>query len=1278
MSELSYPFVHLHVHSDFSLVKGVSKIKDIVARAKQLGQPAIGICDDDAMFGAFEFSKVATGEGIQPLMGVTLMVIDGDCHGSVTLYAQSETGFKNICRLLSRAHHPRSDGAVLRSEKGRPALQFEDLLDKGSVRDVILLSGSPGSLLWNAIGARKARRDQKSRRSAVEIASALLEALGDRFYIEVCRNRPFHQHPQFEDEKTLASIAFKLDIPMVGTTAIYYAREEQRTAYEIQRAITNGANITVELDGTIRNDSDPSSHIRSTEEMVAMFEDMPEAIENAAAIARRCGYAMKKRDPILPRSINVEGLSVEEIETAEAQELLAKASAGLRERLAQVGVAGGFTEEEYWARLEYEVGVISRMKFPGYFLIVADFIQWSIAQGIPVGPGRGSGAGSIVAYALRITNLDPMRFKLLFERFLNPDRVSMPDFDIDFCQDRRGEVIQYVRDRYGADRVAQIVTFMNSKSKTALKDTARRCSFQAMGAGGIQTQSISHRDADHLSKMIPNREGSAEPMTLAEAYVNVPEFRDEIESSPHKKHFLKLASSMEGTYRSSSTHAAGIVIAGEPLVDLVPVGYNEKDSITYSQLNMKDVESAGLVKFDFLGLKTLSIIRTALDYIRNRTGKVIDIDAIPLDDPTVLKIFADGNTTGLFQFESAGMKKALRSIKPTRFEELIAINALYRPGPMDQIPHFAACKHGEEEAHYPEPVAKTREFLEETFGIMVYQEQVMQVAQTVAGYTLGAADLLRRAMGKKIKEEMDKQREAFVQGAVSHSGYSKSAASDLFDTIAKFAEYGFNKSHAAAYSYVAYQTAWLKRYYPAEFFCALFSYEQHAENMALYKQDMDHNGIPMLPPNINRSWPKFMPEVTSEGKVAVRFGLGAVKGITGDMSDFLAERSRGAFKNLIDFATRTSGMLNKTQVERLADVGAFSTLCENRTEAARSLTWLAKNVKKSEAGKVVQGMLFGAAEAEIQIPEEIRNVRQSGDIRRKEFDAVGFWFGEHPIDADRKMLETIGVKRLKSYHQFMMDRNLGHLDAQLCVLVEHVYTKTFNNRYALMCVGMEQENRYEIPFWDLNQYDRDATRSLLEDAKKQKTPIVIGATLQIDPFTGNLRIKGTSAAMASLLTLDIQTDLFIKVDLTNSHLDAKTHLKIRDLLKAGDEAGAEEVKAAFHATRAKEAGQAIIKSLMEYAVTNPDEGHLVQLQIIWPGHKKDAHLPGAFRITADGREKLLTNTQFDIRQENTLMGKPIREERARREALRKAAKPSRKPLRPPSTVPVFGRPQPVV
>src|SRR6187549_1800279 len=973
-------FVHLHVHSSYSLLEGALTIARLAELAKADRQPALALTDTDNMFGALEFSEKMSGYGIQPIIGCALAIDFGDTdHGPrnpnaqperarIVLLAARPEGYRSLMRLNSRAF-------LETPANEPPRLKAEWLA--GETAGIIALTGGPGGPLDGALAAGQSHL-------AAGRLDVLLELFGDRLYVELQR----HGTPsERRAEPGLIDLAYAKSVPVVATNEPYFAAAQDYEAHDALICIAEGRLLAE----TERRQLTPEHRFKSRAEMVERFADLPEAVASTVEIARRCAFRPRTHQPILPRfSVGDNGRALDE-----ASELRKRAETGLESRLASAGVAPGHTVDEYRERLDFELGVIAGMKYPGYFLIVSDFIQWAKKQGIPVGPGRGSGAGSLVSYALTITDLDPIRFGLLFERFLNPERVSMPDFDIDFCQDRRDEVIRYVQERYGRDQVAQIITFGTLQARGVLRDVGR-------------VLQMPYGQVDKLCKLVP--QNPAAPVSLKQAIDGEPRLQAERDGDAVVKRAFDIAQKLEGLTRHASTHAAGIVIGDRPLSQLVPMYRDPKSDMPVTQFNMKWVEQAGLVKFDFLGLKTLTVLDRAAKLVRRR-GIDLDVNRLPLDDAPTYEMLARGETVGIFQLESAGMRRALLDMRPDRFVDIIALVALYRPGPMANIPTYCARKHGDEEPEYLHPMLEP--ILKETFGVIIYQEQVMQIAQVMAGYSLGDADLLRRAMGKKIRSEMEKQRAIFVAGAMKNN-VPKGHADTIFELLAKFADYGFNKSHAAAYALVSYHTAYMKAHYPVEFLAASMTLElNNTDKLSEFRAEALRLGIKVEAPNINRSAATF--EV---GQNTIYYALAALKGVGPQAVELIVEeRRKGLFTSLADFAARVNPRsINKRVIESLAAAGAFDTLESNRASVfAGADAVLAACQRSHEAATIGQNDMFGnAADAPTIMLPQIEPWLPADKLRR-EYDAVGFFLSGHPLDDYATVLKRL---RVQSWAEF--------------------------------------------------------------------------------------------------------------------------------------------------------------------------------------------------------------------------------------------------------------------
>ncbi|MDE2318077.1 MAG: DNA polymerase III subunit alpha [Rhodospirillales bacterium] len=957
-------FVHLRVHSAYSLSEGAIKPDKLAGLAAAGNMPAVAITDTSNMFGTLEFTQYCTKSGVQPIIGCQLgLARTGTILAPdyVVLLAQNEAGYANLQRLTSFS--------FLTGDAVKPQITREQLCQYAD--GLFLLTG--GSL--GPIGRLLAEGQMDEAKAYLSI---LKDAFPDRIAIELQR----HGEPQeAATEPGFLQLAEAFDLPLAATNECFFAKREMYEAHDALLCIAD-SRVLAEKD---RRRVTPEHWFKPAAMMRELFKDLPDACDNTIAIAQSCTVMTTTRKPLLPRCPKVRDGATE------AQTLRAMSEEGLRARLAFENIEGE-AQKEYWERLEFELTIIVQMGFPGYFLIVADFIQWAKDHDIPVGPGRGSGAGSLVAWALRITDLNPLRYALLFERFLNPERVSMPDFDIDFCQERRDEVIRYVMNEYGSDQVAQIITFGKLQARAAVRDVGR-----VLG--------LPYGQVNKVAELIPNN--PAKPVTLKEAIDGEIKLRELRDSDDGLARLMEIAQQIEGLYRHASTHAAGVVIGDRELVKLVPLYKDPRSELLVTQYSMKYVEQVGLVKFDFLGLTTLTIIDRALKFLR-RQGVELDISKIPLDDKPTYEMISRGDTAGVFTFETNTFRGALLQMRPDRFEDLVAAQALCRPGPMANIPDYCERKRG---AKWEAPDPSIHHILEETNGIIVYQEQVMQIAQVMAGYTLAGADLLRRAMGKKIRAEMDTQREIFLKGALE-KGFTAERANDIFDLMAKFADYGFNKSHAAAYALVSYQTAYLRANHPVAFLAACMSLSiANTDKVALLRADAMRGGIKVLPPDVNKSGADFEVELQEDGSYAIRFALGAIKRIgMGAMDELVKARGSKPFRNIDDFAARIdSKSLTRAQIEILAKAGAFECLDNNRARifnAAEAIMRTAQaGLAERESGQIG---LFGGGE-----PEKIRLASgpdwPEAERLAFEAEAIGFHISAHPLDMYAQALKRLEV-----------------------------------------------------------------------------------------------------------------------------------------------------------------------------------------------------------------------------------------------------------------------------
>ena len=984
-------FVHLRVHSEYSLLQGAIRLKSLPELCIEADMPAVAVTDKNNLFCALEFSVSASSKGVQPIIGcqIDIQYTDpkvGDSLPKVApiiLIAQSERGYQNLMKLNSCLY-------LDEEKRGFPRLDLTQLKDHSD--DLICLSGGPDGPIGSLI-------EEGQIDKATDYAANLLEIFDDRFYIELQRHPEEGGLPTLEQqtEPIFLQIAYEMDIPIVATNDVHFLNPEAFESHDALLCIADGAYVDQQEP---RRRLTRQHYFKNPKEMLALFADLPEAVENTVEIAQRCSFMVSCRDPILPKFAD-----------DEVAELRRQANEGLQKRLQVIPHA--VSVEEYQKRLDFELNVIINMGFPGYFLIVADFIQWAKKNKIPVGPGRGSGAGSLVAYSLTITDLDPIRYSLLFERFLNPDRVSMPDFDIDFCMDRREEVIRYVQEKYGYDRVGQIITFGALLSKAAIRDIGR-------------VLQMPYGQVDRLAKMIPVE--GVKPLSIEKAIEEEPRLKEEARNEEVVDRLLNYGKEVEGLLRNAATHAAGVVIGDRPLDSLVPLYKDQKSDMPATQYNMKWVEQSGLVKFDFLGLKTLTVIQNAVELILKsgralhvnadgqelyvpQSGAENEINAIPLDDEATYQLYSSAKTYAVFQVESQGMMDALKRMKPTCIEDIVALVALYRPGPMENIPAYCEVKNGLKERTSIHPLID--DILEETQGIIVYQEQVMQIAQVMAGYSLGEADLLRRAMGKKIKEAMDAERPKFEKGS-AENGVDTKKASEIFDLLEKFANYGFNKSHAAAYAVVSYQTAWLKTNHPLEFMAGVMNCDIHlTEKLATYfekvvKKELE---LPYVAPCINKSFATFS---VVDGSLV--YGLGALKNVGIEAMQLIVEaRNSTPFSTLFDFARRVDlKRIGKRPLEMLVRAGAFDELDNNRKRVFEALEDLVNySVAVHEQKSSNQVSLFGETGDDLPEPR-IKDFQDWLPAERlaEEYIAIGFYLSDHPLGDYATALKRNGVLTL--------------------------------------------------------------------------------------------------------------------------------------------------------------------------------------------------------------------------------------------------------------------------
>ena len=1067
-------FVHLTVRTAYSLAEGAIRIRNLGELCRRHAMPAVAVTDGGNLFGALEFALTVAEGGVQPIVGVNVGIRSPDQQGStasreadrLVLLVMDQTGYRNLLDLVSRTY-------LEQQKSAEPALELSDL--EGRTDGLIALtggvSGPVGRLLLDG-----------RRHEAGSMLDRLQRLFEGRLYIELQRHG---LEAEEQIEPCLVDMAYDRDLPLVATNDCHFATAEEFEAHQVLMCIAAATTISDPRRPRLTADH----HFKSALDMQSLFQDLPEAVANTVEIARRCSFIPDERDPILPDFVKSEAYD-------ERADLRQKALDGLEMRLRKTVYPHDAEPAQcsaiavpYSDRLEMELDVIINMGFAGYFLIVSDFIRWAREQGIPVGPGRGSGAGSVVAWSLQITDLDPLKWGLLFERFLNPERVSMPDFDIDFCQDRRGEVLEYVQEKYGHDRVAQIITFGSLQARGVIRDVGR-------------VLEMPYSQTDRISKLIP--QDPANPVSLSQAIETVDQLREERDADAAVAGMLEIALRLEGLYRNASTHAAGVVIGDRPLTELVPLYRDPRSGMPATQFSMKWVEKAGLVKFDFLGLKTLSVLRKAVDLLARRDIH-IDLETLPLDDERSYRMIQRGDTRGVFQLESSGMRDVLRRMRPDRFEDIIALVALFRPGPMANIPSYIARKHGLEPVDYFD--ARLQPVLEETFGIFIYQEQVQQAAQLLAGYTLGGADLLRRAMGKKIKAEMDAQQETFVNGSVER-GMAADKAASIFDTISAFAGYGFNKSHAAAYALVAYQTAYMKANYPVEFFAASMSYERRdTDKLYGFRQEMMRLGCRLLPPDINRSASDFTVEACEDGTLAVRYALSAIRNV-GDqaMISLVQDReANGPYQSLPDLAARIdSRSVGRRMLEALIRSGALDCLSRNRAQLIEGIEVILRHAAQAqEERNSSQARLFDddhdAQVVSLALPDcpdwdPMQSLQQ-------ECDAIGFYLSAHPLDTYDPALEQLDVVASSDINE-PVEAADGSTTITLAGVVtgRRIRTNQRGNRYAFVQLS-DRTGGFEVSvFSDV----LDRVQDLLEHGK----PVLVRAEARAQD--GTIRLVANS------------------------------------------------------------------------------------------------------------------------------------------------------------------------
>jgi DNA polymerase-3 subunit alpha len=1091
-------FIHLRVHSSYSLASGAIMVNQLAELAARHNMPAVAVSDHGNLFGLLEFSLAAVKSGVQPIIACELKILhkqqENNLHkkaktyDEVLLIAKNEQGYHNLLKLVSKSF-------LEKDALSTNHVTFEHL--KSLSDGLIILLGHHKSAVGRLIL-------DENPKEAERILSLYQQVFNDNLYLEIMRHG-LQEEEIINDE--LIKLAQKHKLPLVATNDVYFATREMHEAHDILSCIAGGRYASQKD----RPKLTAEHFFKKPREMCRLFADVPEAIDNTLKIAQRCSYLPQTREAMLPHSPTTEGRS-------EAEELEAQARDGLKDHLATDPYYTDFSEDDkipYHERLEYELGIINKMGFAGYFLIVSDFIKWSKESNIPVGPGRGSGAGSIIAWTTKITDLDPLRFGLLFERFLNPERVSMPDFDIDFCQERRDEVIDYVRHKYGTDRVAQIITFGKLQAKAVLKDVGR-------------VLQMAYRQVDDICKMIPFN--PLAPVTLQQAIDMDKSLRDARRNDADVAKLLDIALKLEGLNRHSSTHAAGIVIGDCPLDEIVPLYKDPKSDMPVVQYSMKYTELAGLVKFDFLGLKTLTTISKTVDLLTQQ-GVEIDITKINLEDKKTFELLSKGEAVGVFQLESSGMRDCLVKMRPDKLEDIIALISLYRPGPMENIPTYIACKHGSEEVEYPHPLLE--ECLEETFGVIIYQEQVMQIVQILGGYSLGGADLLRRAMGKKIKSEMDAQREIFIKGALINN-LTKKNASDIFDLVAKFAGYGFNKSHAAAYALIGYQTAYLKANHPVEFMTAILNNDiNDTDKINSFIQEVKRMKITILPPEINKSKALFSVEIEGDKKF-IRYGLAALKSVGKqamlDLENIRIEK--GDFTDVFDFAAKCgSSVANKRQCENLVKAGSFDALDGNRHKLFQAIEQIIKYAALSQKEQQSnQVSLFGGAQETVTRPK----INDAKDWSNKaklsyEFDAFGFYLTRHPLDSYKEILLKNNVTSSGNFDKISNESNVKLAG----VVINSKQRSGKNGRFATMTLS-DLEGVFELSLYDDDLIER--SRDLMANGAK----ITLSAFARKDEGGIRFIVQSLNNLEEEFAGFSSKVNIFLK-----NHQEMET---IRDLL----------------------------------------------------------------------------------------------------------------------------------
>ncbi len=1100
-------FVHLRVHTAYSLSEGAMQVPKLIHKLHDAGIGAIALTDTANMFGGKAISKYGKDEGIKPILGCQFYFRNPDSDDmlkskgriiepdKIVLLCMNAEGYSNIMKLMKRSYLDN----MPQGEK--PQLKLSDL-EEFHDGLIALTGGVEGQIGRLLLENRKAE--------AEALTVKLKEIFGNRLYMEIMR---IGLESERKTEDAFIDLAYKYDIPLVATNEAFFFDADMYEAHDALICIAEGEYVANEN----RKKFSPNNRLKTPEEMIELFADLPEAIENTVKIAMRCNFLSSKVQPLLPIFECPDGMTQDEFIDQEARK-------GLAEHMRDFVYFEGMTEEQkreidekYYGRLEYELSVIKKMGFPGYFLIVSDFIRWSKTHGVPVGPGRGSGAGSIVAWSLKVTELDPLKLDLLFERFLNPERVNMPDFDVDFCQENRYKTIEYVQNKYGFDHVAQIITYGKLQAKNVIRDVAR-------------VLQMPYAQADRISKMIPPGVQGKNP-TLQESLDQVPELEEMRQNDPQINKLFDIGMKLEGLYRQSGVHAAGVVIGDRPLDLLVPLYKDPKSDMPVTQYDMKYVEETGLIKFDFLGLKTLTVIKRAVDWIKKTRGEDLIIEKIPLDDKDTYALLQRGDTVAVFQFESDGMKDVHRQIKPDRFEDLVAIVSLYRPGPMDNIPTYIKRKHGEEEITYLHP--KLEPILGETYGIMVYQEQVMKIAQVLGGYTMGGADKLRKVMGKKMRDEIPIQRKMFTEGAVKN-GIDESVATAIFDQMEKFASYGFNKSHAAAYSLISYRTAYLKAHYPIEFMCAVMSLDiTNTDKLHFFKEEVKKMGRKVLKPDINKSGSDFSVEDNN-----VRYALGAIKGVgEANMRAIVAEReAHGPYKDMSDFIHRTDAkQINRRQLEQLIKAGAFDCLEPSRGKLFANVETIMRHIYSSTEMKTSeQASLFGNEELHSKVKLDDKPDWPELEKLRLEAEAIGFYLSAHPLDSYGKGMEKLGIKScVEVFHNIKVGDTIRAKLAGCVTSFQKRVSKT-GNKYAFLGLTDASGSFEGLLFSEaMTRY---------EDVINSGLPLFVSVTIDKQTEEGNPRVMFNVIETLDKAVSEVSNGLVITINNAEALSDLKNIL----------------------------------------------------------------------------------------------------------------------------------------